>query len=76
MGISTKIEELINLANKGDVQAQNDLGECYYTGEGVEQDYVKAVEWVKKAADQGYVEAQKNLAVCYYNVKRIRQQLP
>ena len=41
MGISTKIEELINLANKGDVQAQNDLGECYYTGEGVEQDYVK-----------------------------------
>jgi len=38
----------------------------YYKGEGVPQDYNKAVEWSKKAAEQGFVEAQVRLAGVYY----------
>ena len=37
------------------------LGCCYGDGEGVEQDYAKAAEWLKKAAEQGHPRAQYNL---------------
>lgn len=42
------------------------LGEEYYLGEyGVEKDYIKAVEWYRKAAEQGYAPAQNGLGYCY-----------
>ena len=41
------------------------MGVCYYNGQGVAQDYKKAVEWFSKAAEQGYASAQFNLGVCY-----------
>jgi TPR repeat protein len=50
-------------------KAQNNLGNCYYRGNGVAEDYSKAVEWYRKAADQGYAAAQNNLGNCYYNGK-------
>ena len=37
----------------------------YSEGLGVKQDYIKAVEWYKKAAEQGYSRAQHNLALMY-----------
>ena len=33
----------------------------YYEGEGVQQDYEKAIYWLEKAADQRSVEAQSLL---------------
>jgi len=45
--------------------AQNNLGDCYYNGQGVEQDYQQAAIWYRKAAEQGYAWAQFNLATCY-----------
>ena len=45
--------------------AQNYLGHMYSTGEGVPQDYGKAVAWYRKAAEQGYAAAQGNLSVMY-----------
>jgi tetratricopeptide (TPR) repeat protein len=48
-------------AEQGYAAAQNNLGYCYYFGEGVAQDYAKAVEWYRKAADQGYEQALKAL---------------
>ena len=47
----------IEAAEYGYAEAQYNLGRCYYNGEGVIQDYAKAVEWYRKAAEQGYVEA-------------------
>ena len=42
------------------------LGEDYYYGEnGKQKDYVKAVEWFRKAAEQGNDDAQFNLGMCY-----------
>ncbi|KAI8594683.1 hypothetical protein EDD21DRAFT_421428 [Dissophora ornata] len=33
----------------------------YFNGEGVPQDYSKAMEWYLKAANQGHASAQPNL---------------
>ena len=38
----------------------------YQKGLGVQQDYVEAINWYRKAAEQGYVEAQFNLGGMYY----------
>ncbi len=56
-----------------DANALNNLGERYYYGRGVEQDYKKAVECYRKAAELGLAEAQCNLGYCYktgYGVER------
>ena len=37
----------------------------YEEGNGVPQDYAKAVKWYRLAADQGYADAQYNLGVMY-----------
>ena len=49
------------------------LGYMYRDGEGVRQDYKKAIEWTEKAAKQGYVSAQYNLGVMYDNGQGVRQ---
>ena len=36
--------------------AQNNLGICYYEGDGVLLDEVEAVKWFKKAANLGYAD--------------------
>ena len=59
------LEDLLKLAEKGNAIAQSELGIRYYDGNGVTQDYKKAVEWFTKSAEQGYAEAQNNLGVCY-----------
>ena len=52
-------------ADKGHAGAQNNLGNCYYYGQGVSLDYTKAVEWYRKAAEQGDADAQYWLGDCY-----------
>jgi len=59
------ITQYINLAKKGDANAQNELGKCYYNGEGVAQDYKKAARWYKKASRNGNIEAMINIGDLY-----------
>ncbi len=47
-------KELRQLAEGGDLAAQNDLGWMYQNGKGVPQDDVKAIEWYRKAAEGDY----------------------
>ena len=54
-----------NSAEQGFAVAQNSLGVDYTTGQGVPQDYEKAVFWYTKAAEQGIAAAQNNLGICY-----------
>lgn len=56
---------IMQLAQQGDAPAQFNLGLIYYQGQGVPQDYSKAVEWYTKAAGQKYALAQYNLGVSY-----------
>ena len=45
----------------------------YDNGQGVRQDYKKAIEWWEKAAKQGYANAQFNLGAVYGNGEGVRQ---
>ena len=67
------LKELRPLAERGDVAAQNILGEMYAEGEGVAQDYAEAVKWYRKAAEQGNSYAQRTLALSYRKGRGVRK---
>ena len=60
-------------ADMGDDWGMNNLGCCYYNGEGVEQNYERAVEWFRKAIEAENIDAMYNLAICYYNGAGVEQ---
>ena len=45
------------LAERGDAEAQYNLGFMYAVGQGVRQDFVRAYMWLDLAAAQGYPDA-------------------
>jgi TPR repeat protein len=49
------------LAEEGDPDAQNKVGEIYERGLGTAPDYAQAAVWYRRAAEQGYERAQINL---------------
>ena len=53
------------MAEEGNAISQLILGDCYYDGNAVLKDHVKAVKWYKKSAEQGIAEAQSSLGSCY-----------
>lgn len=57
--------DLLDRAQKGDAQAQFELGVCYDFGYGVYKNEVEAVVWYYLAAVLGHVEAQYFLGTCY-----------
>ncbi|QJQ06359.1 sel1 repeat family protein [Undibacterium piscinae] len=52
-------------ADKGNPEAQFNLGLMYLKGEGVEQDYPEAMALFRQSAEQGNARAQLNLARMY-----------
>ncbi|WP_164699297.1 tetratricopeptide repeat protein, partial [Aliarcobacter skirrowii] len=62
-----------DLAKKGDIEAQLNLGYMYHYGKGVSLDYKKAIELYEKAATQGYAMAQNNLGVMYRDGEGVKQ---
>ncbi len=64
---SQEFQKWKELAEGGDAEAQEHLGNCYYSGTGVEESKEEAVKWYELAANQGNAAAQKNLGVCYRN---------
>lgn len=59
------IECYSKAAELGLPEAQNELGNMYYFGLGVERDYSKAFNYYRNAAKAGYVDAQNSLGECY-----------
>jgi len=59
--------------NPTDAQEQYELGEDYYIGNGVPQDYEKARYWYTKAAEQGNADALKGLGTIYSLGKGVLQ---
>ena len=47
--------------------ALSNLGDLYYWGRGVQQDYVRARRYYERAAEQNNTEALNNLGVLYNN---------
>jgi TPR repeat protein len=62
----TGFEEAKAESENGESDAQFALGQRYYEGEGVPQDFGEAVKWFRKAADLGNSKAQLMLGRCYY----------
>ena len=60
------ISELKVLAEQGNVEAMHLLGRVYHLGnDEVEPNYVKAIQWYKKAVDLDYERSMHNLGLCY-----------
>jgi TPR repeat protein len=51
----------VKAAEQGYAAAQYNLGLLYRDGQGVEQDFAKAVRWLRAAAEQDYAPAQAAL---------------
>ena len=49
------------------------MGNCYYSGEGVEQDYEKAFEFYERAAGWSEPHAVYALGVLYWNGEGVEQ---
>lgn len=59
--------DLVQAAEAGDAEAMYSIGELYYYGDGVEQDYAQAMAWYQKAAELGDAKAMNNIGALYYN---------
>ncbi len=70
---ATAMAEWKPVAEKGDLDAQYNVGAMYSHGEGVKQDYERAAAWYRKAADQGYAKAQFNLGVMYEDGRGVKK---
>ncbi len=60
-------------AADGDADAQFELAELYAESDGVEQNWVEAVKWYRKAAEQGHDGAQFKVGLSYQNGKGVPQ---
>lgn len=63
---SLSMEELLELANKGNTEAMYDLGYLYSYSEDTEPDYEKTIYWWEKAADEGSSISMYSLGFLYY----------
>jgi len=63
----TVFDETKAKAERGDADAQAELGAMYVKGLGVPQDSAEALRWFRKAADQGNARGQNGLGVMYAN---------
>src|SRR6185436_8244824 len=52
-----QLQAIFDAAEGGDAEAQYTLGNMYYTGPVVEQNYQESARWLRMAADQGHAEA-------------------
>ena len=55
------LQQLKTLATQGNASAQNRLGQLYFSGQGVPQDYTMARGWYEKAATQGNAWSKNQL---------------
>ena len=61
----TALQMWLPLAQENDPRAQFNVGLMYGQGRGVPQNYVKSVEWFRKAAERGLPNAQAFLGEAY-----------
>jgi hypothetical protein len=64
---------LHKLADRGDADAQWQMGVRYHNGEGVPRDDVQAMQWFLRAAEQGHVIAQATLGAYYWAGRGVPQ---
>jgi TPR repeat protein len=66
---------LKEIAEAGDLEAQNNVGLCFQFGYGTEQNYSEAASWFRRAAEGGSPTAQFNLGGFYLNGKGLQKDV-
>ena len=69
----SNFEKTQRLAKQGEASAQFKLGQMYYHGQEVLQNYKQAFYLYHKAATQGHIKAQFHLGVIYEKGKGVTQ---
>jgi hypothetical protein len=69
------LPDLRKLADRGDADAQWQMGVRYHNGEDVPRDDVQAMQWFQRAADQGHVMAQGALGAYYFAARGVPKDL-
>lgn len=64
------------LADRGDADAQFNLGQAFKLGRGVPANAGTARSWYEKAAKQGHEQAQVNVGLLLYNNGRRQEAMP
>ena len=70
---SPSVSDVLVRAENGDPESQYLLAYNLQSGQVIEQDYAKAVQWYTRAAIQGYMPAQHNLGVLYMTGEGVAQ---
>ena len=60
-------------AQKNDLNAQKHVADAYFVGQGVIQNYSKALEWFLKCAQKNDPWAQKNIGFMYENGRGVKK---
>ena len=68
-----EVKEVTESAGHGDASAEYNMGVMYHTGNGVQQDYAKALKWYRMAAAKGEAEAEFKLGVMYLHGQGVEQ---
>ena len=72
-----KIEDIVEFANRGDIDAEYELGYRFGNGLDVEQDYREALKWYLKASGKGHADALLAAAETFYwghGIKRDKEK--
>ncbi len=64
---------MLAAAEAGDAEAMFKLGNAYWDGDGVKQDYAEAAKWFRKAADAGHPTAMDSLGWAYEQGQGVKQ---
>jgi len=59
-------------AEKGDAEAQFQVGRSYFWAQGEKRNDAVAAEWFRKAAEQGHAKAQNNLGYMYVEGRGVK----
>jgi len=69
------LADLRKLADRGDADAQWQIGVRYHNGDGVPHDDAQAMQWFHRAAEQGHVTAEATLGAYYWAGRGVPQDL-
>ncbi len=69
------IDTCVSAAESGDMKAQYELGQLYYSGERVTQDYGMALQWLEQASIQGEPRAQYRLGMMHFQGEGVQRNL-
>lgn len=61
------VPKTLELAENGDVFAQNEIADCFTNGYAVPKDVEKGKEWLERSAEGGYARSVNKLGNAYYN---------